>query len=57
MLTGNYARKGRKTFSGKDWVLYVCKGSKERFEELVRPYMLKTMLYKLGDHSDSKEKS
>ena len=57
MLTGNYARKGRKTFSGKGWVLYVCKGSKERFEELVRPYMLKTMLYKLGDHSDSKEKS
>lgn len=42
---------------GKGWVLYVYKRSKERFEELVRPYMLETMLYKLGDHSNSEKKS
>ena len=33
---------------GKGYVLYIYKGSSERFINLVKPHMVKTMYYKLG---------
>lgn len=44
--------KIKSSIAGRDkkgLVLYILKESKPRFDEIVRPYIIKSMLYKLGD--------